>query len=269
MRRRSEGTPRRVKPRPNRKRRNYLPMILGALCIGLAAEAVYVGLTSPRFAIRSVEVEGNRSVSDRQILQAAGIPKGHNTFLVKAHRKAKKIVELPRVQSVEIHRRFPDRMVIRVEERQPALLLAAGSNYYLVDATGIPYAKLDQSGHKLPVLRLEPAPVFHLGQPLKHPAFLTGVKALPAIRRLLPEGGALWVDPQHNLCLNRGDFSARLGQPDDLERKLKLLKGLFDQDPQLVQTARYVDVSAPENPAFMPKDAPESQEFDPSRTARL
>ncbi|MBW3623554.1 MAG: FtsQ-type POTRA domain-containing protein [Armatimonadetes bacterium] len=255
---RSDRSARRVKPRPNRKRRNLVPLIFWALCLGLVAQGVYAGLTSPRFAIRSVEVEGNRKVPARQILQAAGIPRGTNIFLERSHKKAVKVARIPRVQSVEIHRRFPNRMVIRVEERRPALLLAAGSNYYLVDETGVPYAKLDEVGHKLPVLRLQPAPVFTLGQPLKTPAFVAGVKALPAMKGLIAGGGALWVDSHLNLCLNRGDFSARLGQPEGLNRKIQLLKSLLDTHPRLLEKAEYVDLSAPEAPALMPKNASES-----------
>jgi hypothetical protein len=109
-----------------------------------------------------------------------------------------------------------------------------------------------------------------MGQPLKDPAFVAGAKALPAVKPLMERGAALWVDPHLNLCLNRGDLSARLGQPDHLDRKLQLLKGLLDQQPELLRNSRYVDLSAPDTPALMPKDAKDADgSAPPDRTARL
>jgi cell division protein FtsQ len=241
--------------RPNRKRRNYLPYLLGALCFGLVGEAASVVLTSPRFAIRTVTVEGVREIPKSEALRAAAIPMGSNLFLFKARDAANRVAGLSRVRRVEIHRRIPNRLVIRIEERQPVALLAVGLNYYLVDETGLPYARLEHEGVKLPVLRLKPAPTFVLGQPLKNAAFEVGMKSLAQVSRSPMRDAALWVDSQLNLCLNKGDFSARLGQPDDLNRKLKLLKNLLEADPRLPEKAQYVDLSVPEAPAALPRES--------------
>ena len=246
--------PRKAPSRSNRRRPNTLAYILGALLVGLAAEGAYVAMTSPRFEIERVEVTGLRNLTAKEVLDAAAIPPRANLFRLRTRQSAKQVGRIPRIRRVEIHRRLPNRVFVRVEERRPTALLAAGTSYYLVDNTGTPYAKMGPKGVKLPVLRLEPPPPVTLGAPLKGEMFETGMKALPAVRGLMAQGGSLWVDPRLNLCLNRGDFSVRLGQPEMMDRKIKLLKGLMAAEPRLMETARYVDLSAPENPAMMPRD---------------
>ncbi len=255
-RRPDRSAPRRPRrARPNRRRKNRLPLLFGLLCVGLIVEAGYAGLTSPRFAVRTIEVEGTRKVSKADVLAAAAIPPGQNLFRLRAEKSVKRVAQIPRVLSVSLRRRLPNRVILQVEERRPVALLAAGTSYTMVDDTGIPYARFDMPGLKLPVLRLDPAPAFSLGRPLADPAFVAGMKALPSFHGLFTRGGALQVDRQRNFCFNGDDFTVRLGQPDNLNYKVKLLRGLLAGQPQLLRKAQYVDLSAPEHPAYMPLGA--------------
>jgi cell division protein FtsQ len=244
-------------------------LLLGVVCAGLAAEGVYAALTSPRFAVRSVEVRGAKEVSREAILKAAAIPIHSNLFRLQSKGALDRVAQIPRIRHVEVHRRLPNRVIVEVEERQPVALLAAGLNYYLVDEAGVPYTILKGNGVKLPVFRMDPAPPIRLGEPLKNSAFEVGLKSLFMVQASLAGGGSLWVDRDLNLCLNRGDFSARLGQPEELTRKLKLLKGLLSTDSTLTKKAQYIDLSVPDHPALMPRVTAVASNSDSLQTAAL
>jgi cell division protein FtsQ len=271
MRRASDRTEerQRSKARPNRKRRNYLPFVLSVACAGLAAEGVYAALTSPRFAVGNVEVRGAEQVPMAAILKAAAIPIHSNLFRLKNKGALERVAQIPRIRHVRIHRRLPNRVLVEVVERKPVALLAAGLNYYLVDDSGVPYAMLKGNGVKLPVFRVDPAPTIRLGEPLKNAAFQVGLKSLFVVKASLAGAGALWVDRDLNLCLNRGDFSARLGQPEDLARKLKLFKGLLNADSNLSKKAQYIDLSVPDHPALMPRQTAVASDSNHLQTAGL
>jgi hypothetical protein len=79
-----------------------------------------------------------------QILEISGVREGDNIFRVDLHKAKLALDQVPQIERVEIRRILPDRVDIRVSERQPVAWVAAsasvrlgvGTDSFLVDSRG-------------------------------------------------------------------------------------------------------------------------------------
>ena len=108
------------------------------LAIGVVVVAGWVVFESPLLAVRSVTVSGTHLVSRSEILAVAGVEPGTPLIRVDTGRAAARIAMVRQVRSAQVTRSWPDRVVIVVRERSPALdLTAPGGGYDLVDGDGV------------------------------------------------------------------------------------------------------------------------------------
>jgi cell division protein FtsQ len=143
----------RLDRRRRRRRMLRLARRAGAwLCVGLlvvalggalASGALWL-LTAPRFAVERVEVAGQSQLSADEVVAASGLGPGQNLFRLDARRAVVGVEALPRVRRAELVRAFPNRVTLLVEERQPFVLVHAGTLHwpaealYWVDEQGVP-----------------------------------------------------------------------------------------------------------------------------------
>ncbi len=98
--------------------------------------AVAVTFTTPVLNITSVTVTGNTHTATGEILGAAGIPIGTNTYRVSMKKAEERIEALPYIREAEAKRRFPARVRIEITEREEAAAVECPGGYAIVDATG-------------------------------------------------------------------------------------------------------------------------------------
>lgn len=116
--------------------------IAGALaCCAIATHRFL--MTSPRFALREITVDGNHLVSRDEILRLAGVRRGGGSvFAVSMRGVEQRLLASPWIAEAEARRRLPDGVAIRVVERRPAaLLIVDGAGLYLADASGRPFKR--------------------------------------------------------------------------------------------------------------------------------
>ena len=88
-------------------------------------------LTTPRFAVASVEVRGISRVAPDQILAAAAIQRGTNIFKLDTLGVTGRVESLPEVRRADVVRELPNRVVISVEERRPFTLVHGGRLHWM------------------------------------------------------------------------------------------------------------------------------------------
>lgn len=115
-------------------RRSVVVLLLAAIPAVVGAAGWWI-LTSPRFAVKRVDVRGAQLVSAQHILEAAQIPPGRSLFFLDPRRIARLVETLPAVQRAEVIRDLPDRVTILVEERKPFTLVHAGRLHW-IDESG-------------------------------------------------------------------------------------------------------------------------------------
>lgn len=107
-----------------------------------------------RFAVRSIEIEGSvhtpRAAVDRITQGYVGL----NLFQIDIARVQRDLRELGWVQRIDIEKKLPDTLRIKITERTPVALVRAGDRLLYVDPEGNGFAELSPSvgDNDLPII---------------------------------------------------------------------------------------------------------------------
>ena len=148
-----------VKVRSRRATQNRVRSALGVLVrvILLAAvvAAVYVGareairrlfFENPDYTLKTIELQTDGSLQREQVLRAADLREGENIFKVNLARVHDSLQELPQSDEVQVVRKLPGQLDIRIVERKPVAWITTEKEIsdpftsdaaFLVDARGV------------------------------------------------------------------------------------------------------------------------------------
>lgn len=98
---------------------------------------------SSYFKINSIIVEGNQKYNEEEIKKAAEIILGANIFEIdKKYAEDRLIKELVWLKDVNLKKVFPDKIEIKVSERNPFVKAAYGGSWYIIDEEGVVLDKI-------------------------------------------------------------------------------------------------------------------------------
>ncbi len=147
-----------------RRRRRSLASVLagpflGAVVVvgGPTALTVWV-LTSPRFGLREVTVEGSRMVSRSWVEEVLRPLQGSNLLGLSLADVRARLAAHPWVGAVQARKELPDRVVVTLRERQAVALLRRGAKLFYLDAEGFPFAPLDPGRGEADLMMVSGAP---------------------------------------------------------------------------------------------------------------
>ncbi len=138
-------------------------LLVVGVSLAVAWGAHRYALTTPRFAIRKVEVQGATKRSDDQILALMNVKVGDNIFAVDTVVAEQRVLEDPWLKEVKISRDLPNTLKVELKERSAAALASIGDQIYLVTRSGEPFKSLeDGDPYDLPVITgIKPEGVLH------------------------------------------------------------------------------------------------------------
>lgn len=117
-----------------RKRKKRIAKVLAVLL--LLTSLLTVALTAPYFNISSITCSGFEKVTQEELLIASGIVQGNNVFRTSLKKAKKGISQIPYVDAVEVKRKFPDRIVIKIEESVLAAYVTYEDMFIGIDRNG-------------------------------------------------------------------------------------------------------------------------------------
>ena len=138
----------------HRNRRALVVFSKFALLIALIA-GIYVGarfaakrffLDNPDYRLGTIEVQTDGTLQRDQILSVADLREGENIFRVNLARVHDRLQDLPQVDAVEVVRKLPGEIDIRIVERKPIAWITsekqmadpfASDAAFLIDARGV------------------------------------------------------------------------------------------------------------------------------------
>lgn len=100
-------------------------------------------ISAPYFLIKAASVKGCRELTEKDVLALAALKSSQTIFSVNMEAMARRIASQPWVKNVAIVREFPNRLVIEVQERTALALCRKSEDFYLFDAEGVFFKKLD------------------------------------------------------------------------------------------------------------------------------
>ena len=118
-----------------------LAVVVGA-SLAVAWSAHHYALTSPRFAIRTVDLVGAKRNSLEQIETDSGITVGANIFALDSEAAEHKLLENPWISEVKVTRRLPNTLRVELTEREAAALVTLADHLYLVTREGVPFKEV-------------------------------------------------------------------------------------------------------------------------------
>jgi cell division protein FtsQ len=223
-----ESTDRFLRPTDvDRVRRNYRSIQVQRLIVLLRNAALFlaavVALTmlyrrtqsDGRFAVRHLEIIGAQHTTPGDLETVRQRYIGANLFNLDIARLRRDVSSLPWVSRVEIEKRLPDTLRVRVVERTPIALADSGGSIRYVDEQGTPFAGLS------PSIGDADLPLIGSAQPAELPrcvAILRQVRAqdpelyarISEIRALTPHGFAFFDRELHAFVYaNEEDLSSK------------------------------------------------------------
>ncbi|WP_098012018.1 cell division protein FtsQ/DivIB [Streptomyces sp. sk226] len=228
--------------------RRLLLVLIGVAAALLTAFVVWALYGSSWFRVAEVRTSGVEVLSREEVEAAAATPLGAPLVSVDTDAMERRLRQkLPRIDTVDVVRSWPDGIGLEVTERKPVLLVEKGGKFVEVDTEGVRFATVDKAPKGVPLLELEPEPSASLRR------FGEDRLVREAVRVAgdLPE--AVASDAQAVRVLSYDAISLRLtrdrvvtwGSGEDGAVKARVLTALMKASPK----AEHFDVSAPTAPA--------------------
>lgn len=106
------------------------------LFVGLASGTIIFALTSPIFNIKDIKVINNNQVQADTIISLSELKKEDNIFKFYGKNVVNKIKANAYIENVKIHRKLPNTIEIKVEERTPTFSVDYMGKYAYINTQG-------------------------------------------------------------------------------------------------------------------------------------
>lgn len=238
-----------------KRRKTLLIVALGAaLLCGLVVGAKFL------FEIRAIMVDNRTSISDEDIISLSGISGGENLLLLDTRGAESAICEDASLNVISIEKRFPDTVVITVEERALVAAISCAGHLVGIDMEGnVIGIDREEYGEAISILGFE-TEAFFAGENIcenadyaRHALFLV----LKAIIDNEDTVQVVSIDMSNPLSIKLSMASSLkvcIGEADEIEEKLRLLASI---EPVLVaegKTGGVLDISVAEKPVYHPAE---------------
>jgi cell division protein FtsQ len=230
------------------RRRRMLWRAAGAAAVALVVWGVFF---SPLLAVRRVRVTGARHVTARAVARVTGLDSSDNLLLISPSSIAAQAAKLAWVKSVEVERRLPGTVRLRVTESKPVLILSAGGREWMLDARGRLLGPR-RAAPGLPVITGSPVGDLERGAKIDSEE-VTGALAVfrsmgPLLRRRI---ATIFAPTTERLTLSLKDGGqVRYGAAEALASKNEVLRVLLRRARTEDLTVAYIDVRVPTTPAL-------------------
>ena len=171
----------RSRPAPPSRRRWPAALAL-SLVLGVLATAGIVVWFTPVLGLKSIAVDGATGAVATQVVQALAVPDGTPLIRVDLAAVTRQVEAVPAVASATVDRAWPNGLIVHVKVRVPVARTSANGATWLMDASGLLYARTGP-GVEVPaglaVLELAtPGP----GDPATTAALTVAAALTPALR---------------------------------------------------------------------------------------
>lgn len=128
---------------------------IALLVVVLVAVGVWLVYFSSVFAIKGVDIEGNSFLADEQVQRAAAVPTGKPLARADIDGVRDRIEDLPAVKSADVSREWPDRLLVRVEERVAIAVVERGGTWRGIDEEGFAFRSYQALPGRLPLIKVD------------------------------------------------------------------------------------------------------------------
>jgi hypothetical protein len=232
-----------------------LAALLGALVLVVALAWM---LSAPEFAVRRLDVVGASATNPGDVAAAVGVV-GFNAFTVDPQLVAERVSSLPTVREAHSWNELPDRLVVRLVERQGAFLWRVGETRFLIDDGGFVIAADPAEERARGLLTVQAIGAARDAGPPRpggriDPAAVAAALAVarPSVPVALPIVGLEWEPRGGLVLLGDGGWRIIFGSDARSAEKLVVCVELLKVEPPRGERGdrRVIDVTDPDRPFY-------------------
>ncbi len=134
-----------------KKRKSVIRLIKFTMIIFLLIGGGIYFLLSPVFNIKEIEIKGNNKLTSEEIISLSQIQLDENTFKIVKNKIEKNIKQNAYVENIKITRKFPDKILITIEERTPSFIITLANAYVYINNQGY-FLEISKNKLELPML---------------------------------------------------------------------------------------------------------------------
>ncbi len=213
------------------------------------------------FAIHKITVLGNRNIEYNEIVKLSGIEIGENIFKLDVKRVEENLKSNPYIAVEKIERKFPDTVILHINERESRAVIEYMGVYIVMDSHGyILEVRNDLGGISYPIITGMRVTAFLVGQRIQSsdpyqvrildellsPLYTHEVNSM--ISEINIE------DPGNIFCISREGILVKIGQASDMEKKILLMKEVLNQLNREGITKGVLDVTAGNSASYKPQE---------------
>nr|WP_239559236.1 FtsQ-type POTRA domain-containing protein [Sporohalobacter salinus] len=211
--------------------------------------AVLTFINSNFFSLTSVVVKGNQVLTDREIIQAAGLDKEKNIFQINFEDVSARLMEKHQIKGVVLKRKLPATVEIKLDERRPLLAVIRNNRYLLLNKSGWVLTKIEKiSDVTYPILRDAEVKIIdnkikltkHLQISLQ---YLTKIE-----RKFLSQIDYIKFDEKDNITLRLKSGIVKFGHPVKIDYKVKLFNQIYHDLEEKQGKIEYINLKYYQNP---------------------
>ncbi len=121
-----------------------MTIVLGAAVL-LAWGVYQYAHTTPRFALKRLEIQGATKRGEADILRLGGFKYGDNLFRLDTAKIEQRLLSDPWIKKAKVTRELPGTIQVELAERDVAALAVIGERLYLVTRTGEPFKEFEEA----------------------------------------------------------------------------------------------------------------------------
>lgn len=232
----------------NRRRVALLPifLVLIVVLVGMGALGYRLIAATGAFDVHQVEVSGSTTVAPSVRLRALDEIGSVSMLSVDPDRLAAVVATIPRIQSAQVDRAFPNTLRIRVVPERPVALAPTGSGLVVLAASGRVLGPVTAGTSGLPMLAAAPSDLPGAGGTITAPGVLEELALAAAPTRGLRFRAIGYGQDGLVGRTDRGT-EVRIGDSRQLAIKLRVARSVLRR---ATGTVEYIDVTVPTAPAL-------------------
>lgn len=140
--------------------------------------------SSARFQVKKIRVEGANVLREEAVRKVAEITSADNVLTFAPEDIRTRVEAMAYVKECTVLRVYPDTIVIRIQEREPAAVAVIGNHFFEVDLDGVALRELDpMSRHEGPLItNTSDVGLVELGQQIADKGVLNALSVWKAFR---------------------------------------------------------------------------------------
>jgi len=244
-----KARPAAVKGHRKARLRRYLPIIKVILIASFVVYALYFLSQTQLFALKGIDVKGQRHLSAGEVSVESGLGMGMNIFRLNLGQARKRLLADPWIVAAGLRRQLPNRVEIDIQERQPDALLLVGHSWLVIDRSGFCIESATSLRlFSLPIITGLTPDTTDPGRQVSASPVLQAVLAAMdlSVEDFFSEVDV--ADPNNLLAYTREGTPVMLGDSHDLHAKLLTAQSLVANINDIGDVA-YMDMRSAQAPA--------------------